>query len=218
MDERSINWIDHAGFLLRQKSQVLYIDPFKLNKTKVHADTILITHPHSDHLSPDDIRKIADSGTNIYVPKDSVDKIPVGNVIGVEPDRKYTDRGFEFRTVPAYNKAQNRIHFHPRESKWVGYIVTFGEKKVYHAGDTDFIDEMKTLSTNIALLPIGGTYVMEVDEAIDAAHAIDSESYSPIHYRRLLGREGSKLAEQKFLANVKGARILEQLEDPSYSF
>jgi L-ascorbate metabolism protein UlaG (beta-lactamase superfamily) len=218
MEKRFLNWINHAGFLLTQKDQNLYIDPFQLQKTRDHADVILITHPHSDHLSPDDIRKIADSGTNIYVPKDSVDKIPVGNVIGVEPGKSYKERGFEFRTMPAYNKVENRLHYHPKESKWVGYVVNFGEKKIYHAGDTDFIDDMKKLSSDYVLLPIGGTYVMTVDEAIDAAHAIDGKHYSPMHYRALLGLEGSKRAEQKFLANVKNSAIMEQLEEPRYSF
>lgn len=218
MENRLLNWIGHAGFLLQQKGQNLYIDPFMLQKTKEHADVILITHPHQDHLSPDDIKKIADSSTNIYVPKDSVDKIPVGNVIPVEPGKKYTEKGFEFRTVPAYNHVVNRVHYHPKENKWVGYVVDFAGKKVYHAGDTDFIDDMKTLSSDYALLPIGGTYVMDVDEAINAAHAITSKSYSPMHYRALLGLEGSKQAEKKFLAGVKNSVVMEQLEEPRYSF
>lgn len=218
MSGDTVQWIDHAGFWLKINGKNIYIDPFGLTKRYEHADAILISHPHSDHLSPDDIRKIADSGTKIYVPKDSTDKIPVGDVIGVEPDTKYSFQGVDFRTVPAYNKVEQRLHYHPRANGWVGYLVKVGDKQLYHAGDTDFIDEMSRISTNIALLPIGGTYVMTVEEAIRAAHAIKAEQYSPIHYRRLLGKEGSRAAEEKFKAGIKGAKILDQLEEQRFSF
>jgi L-ascorbate metabolism protein UlaG (beta-lactamase superfamily) len=213
-----LKWIGHASFLLTLNGKNVYIDPFMLKSTRQHADIILITHPHSDHLSEADIRLIADDTTTIYVPKDSVGKIPVGKVIGVEPNKHYSDGTIGFDTVPAYNQVPNRVHFHPKESKWVGYILDINGQKVYHAGDTDFINEMKKIVTGLALLPMGGTYVMEVDETIQAAHAIKAEKVAPIHYRRLLGKEGSKAAEKKFLENVKNGIILDEVGEPAYSF
>lgn len=223
MDLEFLKWIGHASFLLKLNGKNVYIDPFKLKSTKEHADIILITHPHMDHLSPEDIKIIADKNTKIYVPKDSVSKIPIGQVIPVEPDKHYSAGVIEFDTVPAYNHVPNRIHFHPKESRWVGYVLDINGTKVYHAGDTDFIKEMEKIVTGLALLPMGGTsktdgYVMSVDETIDAAHAIKAEKVAPIHYRRNLGKEGSKAAEKKFLENVKNGIILKEVDEPEYSF
>ena len=218
MDLSFVKWIGHASFLLKLNGKTVYIDPFDIRGTGEHADFILITHPHSDHLSEDDIKKIADKNTRIYVPKDSVSKISSGKVIGVEPNRHYEDGEMEFDTVPAYNVAENKRHFHPKASGWVGYVLDINGNKVYHAGDTDFIEEMSRIVTGLALLPMGGTYVMEVDEMIRAAHAVKAEHVAPIHYRRLLGREGSAAAEKKFLENVKNGIILEETEEPKYSF
>jgi L-ascorbate metabolism protein UlaG (beta-lactamase superfamily) len=218
MDLEFLKWIGHASFLLKLNGKNVYIDPFDIRSTKVHADIILITHPHQDHLSEADIKLIANKSTKIYVPKDSVGKIPIGEVIGVEPDKHYSAGPVSFDTVPAYNQTPNKAHFHPKESKWVGYVLDINGTKVYHAGDTDFIKEMSKIDTDLALLPIGGMYVMDVEEAIDAANSIKAQKVAPMHYRRLLGKEGSKAAEEKFLKNVKNGIILEETEEPKYSF
>lgn len=218
MDLEFIKWIGHASFLLKLNDKNVYIDPFDIRSTREHADIILITHPHYDHLSETDINLIADSSTRIYVPKDSVSKIPVGKAIGVVPNKHYSEGGVEFDTVPAYNHVPSRIHFHPKENGWVGYVLDINNTKVYHAGDTDFISEMSKIVTGLALLPMGGTYVMGVDETIEAAHSIKAEKIAPMHYRRLLGKEGSKAAEKKFLAEVKNGIILKETEEPKYSF
>lgn len=213
-----LKWLGHASFLLTLNEKNVYIDPFNIGNTNEHADFILITHPHMDHLSPEDIKKIADSRTKIFVPKDSVDKVPVGQVIPVEPDKHYSVEGVEFDTVPAYNMVENRIHFHPKQSGWVGYVLDINGTKVYHAGDTDFISEMKKIVTGLALLPMGGTYVMNVDEMIEASNSIKAQKVAPMHYRRLLGREGSQAAEKKFLERVKSGIILKEEGEPKYSF
>jgi L-ascorbate metabolism protein UlaG (beta-lactamase superfamily) len=218
MDLEFIKWLGHASFLMTLNGKNLYIDPFNVGNTKEHADIILITHPHSDHLSPQDLKLIADSKTRIYVPKDSVSKVPVGDIVGVEPDKRYSFKGISFDTVPAYNVVENRVHYHPKENGWVGYVLNINGIKVYHAGDTDFINEMKRIVTGLALLPMGGTYVMDVNEVILASKSIKAEKIAPIHYRQLLGREGSKAAEEKFLENVKNGIILKQDGEVRYSF
>ncbi len=218
MDLSFIKWTGHASFLLTLNGKNVYIDPYDLRSTKAHADAILITHPHYDHLSEKDIKAIADGKTKVFVPKDSVSKIPVGDVVGVEPNKHYSYEGLEFDTVPAYNIVENRQHFHPKESGWVGYVLNINGTKIYHAGDTDFINEMKKIATGLALLPMGGTYVMGVDEMISASKSINAEKVAPIHYRMLLGKEGSKAAEDKFLKNVKNGIILKETEEPEYSF
>ncbi len=213
-----INWIGHASFLLKINGKNVYIDPFRLEKVREHADLILITHPHFDHMNLDDIKKIADDKTEIFVPKDSVDKIPIGSVKGVEPNKRYKAQGVEFRTIPAYNVVKDRLDKHPKGYGWVGYIVNVNGKWLYHAGDTDFIDEMKGLKVDMALLPMSGTYTMDVNQAIEAAHAIIAEQYIPMHYKMVLGKEGSKKAEELFREKVGKAVFLTQMEESQYSF
>ena len=216
--EEKIKWIGHASFVIESSEQRIYIDPFRLNGEYPHADIILITHPHQDHLSIEDINKIADGDTRIYLPMDSVGKIEKGRAKGVKPGEEHKDSGFIFKTVPAYNKVEARLHAHPRKNGWVGYIAHIGGKSLYHAGDTDLIDEMSGIKADMSLLPMGGTYTMNVEEAIEAAGKITSEIYAPMHYKALLGMEESKKAERLFLEKVKKGVILDEIQEAQYSF
>ena len=76
---------------------------------------------------------------------------------------------------------------HPKDAGMLGFIVSMGGVRVYHAGDTDFISEMNDIETDIALLPVSGTYVMTADEAIQAARAIDPKVAIPMHYGAIVG-------------------------------
>ncbi len=133
----------------------------------------------------------------------------------------FTDefRGIGIGTVPAYNYREERRNFHPKENGWIGWIVDVNGYRIYHAGDTDFIDEMKGLGNiGASLLPIGGHYVMTVDEAIEAAKVINAQKAVPMHYKALLGKEGSERAEEKFRKNLKNAAVMKEIQEPMYSF
>jgi L-ascorbate metabolism protein UlaG (beta-lactamase superfamily) len=95
-----------------------------------------------------------------------------------------TVKGVEVEAVPAYNVNKQ---FHPKDAGMLGFIVSIGGVRVYHAGDTDFISEMNDIETDIALLPVSGTYVMTADEAIQAARAIDPKVAIPMHYGAIVG-------------------------------
>lgn len=94
----------------------------------------------------------------------------------------------------------------------MGYIMEVDGRRIYHAGDTDFIPEMKKID-NIyaALLPMGDTYTMAVDEMIEAARAIGADITVPIHYKRLLGDKAGE-AEQKLKSAISTARILDEVK------
>lgn len=219
MNLNAIKWIGHASFVMKTGGKTIYIDPFRLSSAKGHADAILITHPHFDHLSVDDIKKIAGPDTQIYVPKDSVGKIGIGKIVGVEPNKEYQLSGrISMQTIPAYNVNKERLDKHPLENKWVGYILKTPDMSVYHAGDTDFIDEMHKVEVDLALLPMSGTYTMDVDEAIEAAHAINAEKIAPMHYKAVLGQLNSGAAENRFRREVQNSLILKEIQDPYYSF
>jgi L-ascorbate metabolism protein UlaG (beta-lactamase superfamily) len=179
-----IHWLGHDSFRLEGEVTV-YIDPWKLPPNSPKADIILITHDHYDHCSPEDVAKIQKADTVIVTIPAAARKLK-GEVKTVKPGDKITVKGIEIEAVPAYNTDKQ---FHPKEAGHVGFIVTLGGKRIYHAGDTDFIPEMKGLKVDIALLPVSGTYVMTAEEAAKAADAIKPEVAIPMHYGEIVGSE-----------------------------
>jgi L-ascorbate metabolism protein UlaG (beta-lactamase superfamily) len=179
-----IHWLGHDSFRLEGEVTV-YIDPWKLPPNSPKADIILITHDHYDHCSPEDVAKIQKADTVIVTIPAAARKLK-GEVKTVKPGDKITVKGVEIEAVPAYNTDKQ---FHPKGAGHVGFIVTLGGKRIYHAGDTDFIPEMKGLKVDIALLPVSGTYVMTAEEAAKAADAIKPEVAIPMHYGEIVGSE-----------------------------
>jgi L-ascorbate metabolism protein UlaG (beta-lactamase superfamily) len=137
------------------------------------------------------------------------------DVLAVEPNKDYEIDGIKFRTVPAYNISKE---FHPKVNGWVGYIIDVNGIKVYHAGDTDATEEMKKVKADILLLPVGGHYTMDLEDAIKIANIVKAQGVAPMHYRSLLGLDGSKKAEEEFRKRVKNYLMLEQIQEPYYSF
>ncbi len=214
-DLKNINWFGHASFSFVDKNgnKIYYVDPYDLSFEPLEkADLIFITHAHYDHFSPSDLDKILNNETIIIATSDVLAKIKRDENLKLEvsPNQKYEIKGFNFETIPAYNKKAERLNFHPKANNWVGYIFNINNMKVYHAGDTDFTEEMKNLNEmnlDIATLPIGGTYTMDVIEAAEAANAISAKVTIPMHYRRLLGEKYQE-AEQKFKTLVTNSKVL----------
>jgi L-ascorbate metabolism protein UlaG (beta-lactamase superfamily) len=201
---KKIHWLGHDGFRI-DAEKVLYFDPYQIQST-VPADIILISHDHFDHCSPDDIQKIQTKDTAIITDHASAGKLR-GNVRVVKPGEKLTAQGIEVEIVPAYNTNKQ---FHPKADGKLGFILTIDGLRVYHAGDTDFIPEMKNIRADIALLPVSGTYVMTADEAVQAALAIQPKVAVPMHYGAIVG---SAADAQAFAGKLKGkidVRILPQ--------
>lgn len=209
---KELLWLGQSGFLLKQGGSNIYIDPFMLPATETKADLILITHAHHDHYSPESIDKIIKAGTKIIASGlcEGIEKYP--NVKILEPGKSASAFGIKIEAVPAYNTNPEKLKWHPKENKWMGYIIESDGRRIYHAGDTDFIPEMKKID-NIyaALLPMGDTYTMGVDEMIEAAKAIGADITVPIHYKRLLG-DKAKDAEQKLRDSISSARIMDEVK------
>jgi L-ascorbate metabolism protein UlaG (beta-lactamase superfamily) len=89
--------------------------------------------------------------------------------------------------VPAYNIAEERLQNHPKANRWVGYVLNLGGTTYYHAGDTDHVPELDEVKTDVAFLPIGGTYTMEAPEAAGLAKVIGPQIAVPMHYGFVVG-------------------------------
>lgn len=175
----------HSSIKLLGK-KIVYVDPFKIKESVNDADFIFITHPHYDHFSPQDIEKIINNDTVIITPssmKNEVEKLYNNEKIYVEPENEYNLDGISFHTTSAYNK---NAPFHPKENKWVGYIIDL-DKKYYIAGDTDNIKEISQINCDVALLPVGGTYTMNYEEAAMLANTINANVVIPTHYGDIVG-------------------------------
>ncbi|MEJ2726190.1 MAG: MBL fold metallo-hydrolase [Deltaproteobacteria bacterium] len=204
---KRIQWLGHDGFRI-ESDQTIYLDPYGISGGP-QADIILISHDHFDHCSPEDVAKIQGEETVIVTDKDSAKKLS-GDVRVVKPGDSLSLSGVKIEAVPAYNTDKD---FHPRKNNWLGFIVEIEGVKIYHAGDTDSIPEMKGFKVDVALLPVSGTYVMRADQAAEAALAINPRVAIPMHYGAIVGTEDDALAFKKGLEGKIDVRILKKVSD-----
>ncbi len=203
---KALKWYGHASFAI-ESSKIIYIDPWNIPASAPKADLILVTHSHYDHLSPGDINRLKKEGTTIICSEDCLAKLS-GDVKAMSPGQELEVKGVKIKAVSAYNPSKA---FHPRNNKWLGYIITIEGASVYHSGDTDLIPEMKDLGkVDIALLPVGGKYTMSAEEAAKAADIIKAEVSVPMHYGA--GVIGDEKDAKRFVELCQGqVRILEEV-------
>jgi L-ascorbate metabolism protein UlaG (beta-lactamase superfamily) len=192
---KDIHWLGHDTFKIVGE-KVIYTDPFNIKKRDT-ADIILITHEHYDHCSPEDVKALQGPKTVIVATPDCAKKLS-GNIKTVRAGDKITVEGIEIEAVPSYNTNKK---FHPKDNDWVGYIFTVQGQRIYLAGDTDYIPEMKNFNVDIALLPVSGTYVMTAQEAVNAALDINPRIAIPMHYDSIVG---TKDDAKTFADGLKG--------------
>ncbi len=191
-----LKWLGHAGFLIKNK-KTIYIDPYNLKGDLEPADVILITHSHYDHCSFPDMSKIVKEGTRIFASADCQSKItkfsvPI-KIELVEPSQELDLGDIKIYTFPSYNIDK---HFHPKDESWIGYVIKMDDIVIYHAGDTDIIPEMQKLTGYkqpdkefVALLPVGGRFTMNAEEAAEAAKLIKPNLAIPMHWGEIIGDE-----------------------------
>ncbi|MEM5777213.1 MAG: MBL fold metallo-hydrolase [Candidatus Aenigmatarchaeota archaeon] len=184
-----LEWLGHDGFRIEFKNIKILIDPFRIKEQE--ANLVLITHDHFDHCSIEDLKKIK-GDFEIIAPYACKNLLKSFKTSFVKPNEEIEKLGIKIKTVPAYNinkfKEPGKV-FHPKEAGYVGFVLTINGVTIYHAGDTDFIPEMKEMKVDITLLPVSGTYVMTVEEAVEAFKVIKPKVAIPMHYGSIVGSE-----------------------------
>lgn len=199
----------HAAFRLEGDGVVVYIDPFRVERVARDGDVAICTHDHYDHCSVEDLSKVLKED-GVVVAATNCSRRLSGVKYEVEllkPGEEVSVKGVRVRAVPAYNVGKP---FHPRPYGGIGVIVELGGVKVYHAGDTDLIPEMEGLRSqvDVALLPVSGVYVMNADEAAEAARRIGPELAIPMHYGAIVGSERDAEKFRKALEGVCRVEVI----------
>ena len=181
-----ITFIGHGTLMFKFGGKIIHIDPWTqlADYTKLpKADLILITHDHRDHLDLKALEILRSEKTAVVCPKTCAPQITGATVLN-NGDVK-TIAGLRMKAVPAYNiihKRDNGQPFHP-QGQGNGYIITFGDRNVYVAGDTENIPEMKKWKDiDIAFLPMNLPYTMTPEMVADAAMALKPKILYPYHY------------------------------------
>lgn len=182
----AISFIGHGSLLMNFKGINVHVDPYSrlADYTKLpKADLILLTHDHPDHLDRTALRPIHTPQTVVILPLACATQIPGG--IGMTNGAVLTMLGIRIEAVPAYNlvhRRDNGLPFHPR-GEGNGYVLTFGDKRLYVAGDTENIPEMKALQQiDCAFLPMNLPYTMTPDMVADAVRAFKPKILYPYHF------------------------------------
>jgi L-ascorbate metabolism protein UlaG (beta-lactamase superfamily) len=182
----TITCIGHGTLMFTFGGKAIHVDPVgeyadyaKFPK----ADLILITHEHQDHLDPKAVAMLRQPSTEIVLTQAAAGLV-AGGLVMANGEVK-TVAGLSNKAVPAYNlvhKRENGEPFHPK-GEGNGYIITFGDKRVYVAGDTENTPEMKALKgIDIAFLPMNLPYTMTPEMVADAALAFKPKILYPYHF------------------------------------
>ena len=178
-----LHWLGHDSYRI-DGPPIIYIDPWKLAQHTPQANIILITHDHYDHCSPPDVQALSGPDTVVIAPSAAAAKLGRATRI-IAPGQRLVVSGISIEAVAAYNTNKD---FHPRKAGHVGYVITLGGQRLYHAGDTDLTPEVGQVKADIALLPVSGVYVMTAEEAAQAATEIRPKIAIPMHYGAVAGQ------------------------------
>jgi L-ascorbate metabolism protein UlaG (beta-lactamase superfamily) len=178
--ELKIAFVGHGTLMLTYAGKVIHVDPVSMYAdyaTLPKADLILVTHEHGDHLDPKAIQAISTANTMIIVNQASAKGLP--NATVMKNGEEKTVSGIKVEAVPAYNLEKP---FHPK-GNGNGYVLTCGDKRIFIAGDTENVPEIKALkSIDVAFLPMNLPYTMTPEQVADVARAMQPKVLYPYHF------------------------------------
>jgi gluconolactonase len=183
-----MTFIGHGTLMFDFEGKIIHVDPVSREADYTDmpkADLILITHEHGDHLDPKAIKQLRKSGTSVVLTEACAGRVD-GGIVMRNGDVE-TIQDLRIEAIPAYNIIHKRgdgTPYHPK-GRGNGYIITFGDKRVYVAGDTENTPEMKRLKNiDVAFLPMNVPYTMTPEMVVDAARAFKPKILYPYHYGR----------------------------------
>lgn len=189
-----------STILIEEDNTTIIIDPFNIkDKDLPIADILLISHPHKDHYSIEDINSISSINTTIVSSCD-IDTISYSKEhIKLVPNQTIQINNISITATPAYNIDKE---FHPKKNNWLGFHIQTPTTSYYFIGDSDNIEEFSNFShADVAFIPISGTYVMNVEEAVEATiHSIKPKLAIPCHFGEVVG---TIQYAQKFVEIIK---------------
>ena len=196
----TITFIGHGTLIFEFLDKTFHVDPYgKLADyaTLPKADAVFITHDHGDHLDPAALQAFRKPGTLVVMSEACRGKLD-GTVMTNGQASVFLDVPVE--SVPAYNLVHIRPTgqpFHPRGAG-CGFVFTFGDKRVYVAGDTENVPEMKALKNiDVAFLPMNLPYTMTPEMVADAARAFRPKILYPYHYGETVPAHLKKLLQDE---------------------
>lgn len=211
-----ITFFAHASIAFEYEGRHIYIDPvsdFADYASLPRADLILVGHEHSDHFDLAAIDSlsilstiVAGNGMVIDSLRTAIDAPMYGNAMahGDKLSLPTANGVIEIEAVPAYNTSPDQLKFHPRERLGNGYILNFGDTRVYVAGDTEDIPEMLALKDiEVAFLPVNQPYTMKEEQAARAVKAIRPAIFYPYHY----GGTDHKTDLEKLARLIEGSGV-----------
>ena len=185
LGDTSVIWLGHSTFEIKDSNKIIYTDPYVLSAEPDPADYIFISHNHFDHCSPEQVKKIQVKDITKIVSTFDCVKNLTGRTFSLDTGQEeFID--FNDGVKVEFFNAYNEYH---EKGKSAGMLITLNRtgvvKKIYHAGDTGLIQEFTNLTKekiDVLLVPIGGKYTMDVNEAAQAAKIINPKVVIPMHY------------------------------------
>ncbi len=199
-----------------QDKKVVYFDVYGMETEPHDADILFITHDHYDHYSPENARKVMKEDTIVIVPQPLIEKskqieqdpgsvpqnpnepafesisvLGASQVVGVSAGDSFELEGIAIEVVPAYNVRPERQGCHPKKDKGVGYVVTIEGVRYYIAGDTDQNPENSTVTCDVMLVPVGGTFTCDPKEAAVFVNDVHPKVAIPTHYGSIAGQKSN---------------------------
>jgi L-ascorbate metabolism protein UlaG (beta-lactamase superfamily) len=192
---KHLRWYGNSAFrIATDAGPVVFLDPAGPLGEAGRADLVLVSHPHWDHVDRRSLAVIRGPHTVVLAPQSALSRelAWLEGAEGLAAGQRFRIDGVAVQAVAAYNLSRP---FHARENGWLGYLVETDGLRIYHAGDTDCIPEMGELRPDVALLPVGGFFTMNVEQALEAMAALRPGLVIPMHYGPLVGgrRAGHRL-------------------------
>jgi L-ascorbate metabolism protein UlaG (beta-lactamase superfamily) len=187
-----IRWYGQSSLRLELGGKIIWLDPVNVGTSEV-ADIILIIHGHPDHFSPADIKRLSGPKTLVLTGFED------SRCTRISPGDTKILGNVTIEAVPAYNVV--KAEKHPKSAAFCGFVIAVDGLRIYDAGDTERIPEMKSIACDIAFLPLGQTYTMNsVEEAERAVMDVKAKIAIPFHFGLY---EGTQADARKFVSDLQ---------------